>query len=276
MKNMVTVDWLKNNLDKKKLVIFDVRHALDNDSYGMEEYKKGHIPNAIFIPFEEILAGDIGEHGGRHPLPDMKEFAYNMNKLGVDDESIVVAYDDGDLSMAGRLWFMLKYIGFQEAYVLLGGFKMWKSKNYPITTEVPEIVKGGDLSFNLQENMVADVEDVKKAINNKNQVIVDSRVAERYRGEIEPIDKVPGHIPSAVNFPWTDLARFYEDYDESKIKEHYKDLAGYDKIIVHCGSGITATVNLLFMEAAGLSPIFYVGGYSDWISYEDNEVVKEI
>ncbi|NLX61626.1 MAG: hypothetical protein GXZ06_03770 [Tissierellia bacterium] len=123
---------------------------------------------------------------------------------------------------------------------------------------------------------MADVEDVKKAINNKNQVIVDSRVAERYRGEIEPIDKVPGHIPSAVNFPWTDLARFYEDYDESKIKEHYKDLAGYDKIIVHCGSGITPTVNLLFMEAAGLSPIFYVGGYSDWISYEDNEVVKEI
>lgn len=273
MNSIVTVDWLKDNLDKKELIIFDVRHSSDDINYGIREYKKGHIENAIFIPFEELLTGKAGEHGGRHPLPDIEDFARKMNKLGLDDESLVVIYDDGDLPMAGRLWFMLRYIGFQKAYVLLGGFKEWKAKDYPITTEIPEIVEGGKLSINIQKNMVVDMEEVKKAINDKNQVIVDSRSAERYRGEVETVDKIGGHIPNAVNYPWTDLASFYEDLNISKIKEHFKAIKDYDRIIVYCGSGITATVNILFMELVGLSPVLYVGSYSDWISYEDNEVV---
>jgi len=276
MKNLVSVEWLKNNIDNQNLIIFDVRHVLGNESYGKEEYKKGHIPNAILVPVEELLTGEIKEHGGRHPLPDMKEFAHNMNTLGVDDRSKVIIYDDGDLAMAGRLWWMFKFIGFKEAYVLLGGLRAWKNADNPVTSNIPIICKGKELTYNLQKDMIVDINDVKTAILDKDQVLIDSRTSDRYRGEIEPIDKIPGHIPGALNFSWTDLSMFDEDLDGSRIKEHFKTIENFDKIIVHCGSGITGTVNILFMEEVGLSPALYVGGYSDWISYPDNEIVTEM
>lgn len=275
MKNFINIEWFKDNLNNENLIVFDVRSVLGNENYGMEEYNKGHIPNAIFIPVEEVLTGEIKEHGGRHPLPDMKKFADDINKLGVDDESTVIIYDGGDLSMAGRLWWMLKYIGFKKAYVLLGGFNAWKSSTYPLSTDLPSIRKSKNLTLNLQKNMIADMEDAKKAALDKTQVLIDSRTADRYRGEVEPIDKVPGHIPGAVNIPWTDIPS-YEKINESIAKEHYKSVSNYDKIVIHCGSGITATVNIMFMEEADLHPAMYVGGYSDWISYPENEIATEI
>lgn len=276
MKNLVSNEWLKNNIDKENLVIFDVRHVLGNDNYGKTEYEKSHILNAVFVPVEGLLTGEIMETGGRHPLPNMEEFAHNINKLGVDSNSIVVIYDDGDLSMAGRLWWMLRYIGHRESYVLSGGYKDWQSKDYPVSTNILEIRKADQLTLNLQENMIADINDVRKAILAEDQVLVDSRTNDRYRGEIEPIDRIPGHIPGAINLPWTDLSTFNTDTDIAKIKEHFKTVENYNKIIVHCGSGITGTVNILFMEEADLSAALYVGGYSDWISYPENKVITEI
>lgn len=275
MKNLVNVQWLKDNLYKDNLVIFDVRSILGNDSYGLEEYHKGHIPNAIYVSAERVLTGEIKEHGGRHPLPDMKKFTSDMNKLGVDDESKVLVYDNGDLSMAGRLWWMLRYIGFKDVSVLFGGFNAWKASNYPITTDLPKVRESKNLSLNLQEKMIADIEDAKKAAKDKTQVLIDSRTVDRYRGEVEPIDRVPGHIPGAVNIPWTDIHQ-YKIIDESIIEEHYKGLSDYEKIVIHCGSGITATVNIIFMEEIGLVPAMYVGGYSDWISYGENEIAREV
>lgn len=275
MKNLVNVQWLKDNLYKDNLVIFDVRSILGNESYGKEEYQKGHIPNAIYVSTERVLTGEIKEHGGRHPLPDMKKFTSDMNQLGVDDESKVLVYDNGDLSMAGRLWWMLRYIGFKDVSVLFGGFNSWKASNYPITTDLPKIRESKELSLNLQEKMIADIEDAKKTAKDKTQVLIDSRTADRYRGEVEPIDRVPGHIPGAVNIPWTDIHQ-YKIIDESIIEVHYKGLSDYEKIVIHCGSGITATVNIIFMDEIGLDPALYVGGYSDWISYKENEIVREV
>lgn len=275
MKNLVSAEWLKDNLNKENLVIFDVRSILGNENYGKEEYHKGHIPNAIYVSAERVLTGEIKEHGGRHPLPDMKKFTRNMNNLGVDDESKVIVYDDGDLSMAGRLWWMLRYIGFKDVSVLFGGFNAWKASNYPITTDLPKIRESKDLSLNLQEEMIAEIEDVKKAAQDINQVLIDSRTADRYRGEVEPIDRVPGYIPGAINIPWTDIIS-HKEIDESIIKEHYEGLSDYEKIVIHCGSGITATVNIIFMDEIGLVPAMYVGGYSDWISYGENEIVRKV
>jgi len=275
MKNLVTTEWLKNNLTNENLIILDVRHVLNQKDYGKEEYNKAHIPNAIFVPVEEFLTGEIKEHGGRHPLPNMKGFTHNMNKLGVDDESTVIIYDDGDLAMAGRLWWMLKFIGFNESYILMGGFKAWEKENNPTTSDMPTTRRGNELSYNLQENMISDINKVKRAISDKYGVVIDSRGSDRYRGQVEPIDRIPGHIPGALNFPWTDLV-VDEDLNEITIKEHFKSISNYDEIIVHCGSGITGTVNVLLMEEAGISPKLYVGGYSDWISYPENEVITEI
>lgn len=268
MKNFRTIEWLNNNKNREDLVIFDVRNNLGENGL--------HIPNAIRISTEEILTGPIKEHGGRHPLPDMSVFAQKMNEFGVDNESTVIVYDDGDLSMAGRLWWMLRYIGFREVYVLLGGFEEWKSKNYPLNADGPKIRKGKELTVNLQEHMIADINDVKKVTLEDNEILIDSRTSDRYRGEVEPMDRIPGHIPGAINLPWTDLSKFYDDLDQAEIKEHYEAIKAYDKMIVYCGSGVTATVNILFMTEIGLSPKLYVGSYSDWVSYPDNKIATEI
>lgn len=275
MKNLVTIEWLKENMDKENLVIFDVRNVLGDDHQGKEKYKEDHIPNAIHVPAEEMLTGELKEHGGRHPLPDMFQFADKMNQLGVDDESTVIIYDEDDLSMAGRLWWMLKYIGLEKVYVLFGGFNAWKANNHPITRDLPIIRESKKLTVNLQEEMIAGIEEAKKAALNKDQVLVDSRTADRYRGQVEPIDRLPGHIPGAINIPWIDIIS-YDHIDESIIKDHFKSLEDYDKVVIHCGSGITATVNFIFMDEVGLKPALYVGGYSDWISYPENEIAKEV
>ena len=275
MKNFVTTDWLKDNLKSENLVIFDVRYELGNEDYGQEEYDKGHIEGAVFVPMEDILTGEVKAHGGRHPLPDLNDFASNMERLGVDDGKTVVVYDDGELAMAGRLWWMLKYIGKTEVFILKGGIKEWKEKGYGVSIDRVKPVRGKVLTTSIDAEMIADVEDVRKAIARDDQVIVDSRTPDRYRGEIEPIDRIPGHIPSAVNYPWTELVEELGDIDHERLAAHYSGLGGYDRILVHCGSGITGTVNIMFMDEVGIEPVLYLGGYSDWISYEENEIVRE-
>ncbi|MCR3955395.1 MAG: sulfurtransferase [Gudongella sp.] len=275
MKNFVTANWLKGNLKSENLVIFDVRYELGNEDYGMAEYDKGHIEGAIFVPMEDILTGEVKTHGGRHPLPDLNDFASNMERFGVDDGKIVVVYDDGELAMAGRLWWMLKYIGKTEVFILKGGIKEWKEKGYGMSIDRVEHVRGNDLTTSINDEMIADVEDIRNAITRDDQVIVDSRTPDRYRGEIEPIDRIPGHIPSAVNYPWTELVEEPGDIDHERLTAHYSGLGKYDKIFVHCGSGITGTVNIMYMNEIGLEPVLYLGGYSDWISYDENEIVRE-
>ncbi|WP_409227939.1 sulfurtransferase [Gudongella sp. SC589] len=275
MKNFVTTDWLKDNLNGENIVVFDVRYQLGNEGYGLEEYKKGHIDGAVFVPMEDILTGEVREHGGRHPLPDLNDFTTNMKNLGVENGKIVVAYDDGELAMAGRLWWMLRYIGKDDVFILKGGISEWKEKGFGLSTKEVEPVKGVALTTRIKDEMIADVEDVRRAMGKDDQIIVDSRTPDRYRGEIEPIDRIPGHIPSAVNYPWTDLVDDIGAVDGEKLTAHYSRLGKYDKILVHCGSGITGTVNIMFMDEIGLQPVLYLGGYSDWISYEENEIVRE-
>jgi thiosulfate/3-mercaptopyruvate sulfurtransferase len=261
---------------KDSVVIFDVRYKLGDEKYGREEYDKNHIPGAIFIAMEDLLTGDVREHGGRHPLPDMEVFRRAINELGVDDDIDVVIYDDGEVAMAGRLWFMLRYLGKENVYILDGGIKEWVSLGNKIEIKVIQPTGRGALKANYNEAMVADVNDVKKSINNNTVAIVDSRTSDRYRGEIEPIDKIPGHIPTSLNYPWPELVERDEKWTKEALLDHYKDLIKYDQLLVHCGSGITGTVNLLFLEEAGLNAKLYNGGYSDWISYPENEIKKEV
>lgn len=275
MINFISSNWLMKNIDNKKTLIFDVRYELGNEDYGLEEYKKGHIPGAIYIPMEEILTGEVKKHGGRHPLPKLDDFANNMNNYGVDDSKTIVVYDDGELAMAGRLWWMLKYIGKKEVFILRGGISRWKEKGYRLSVEETKISKGDKLSLNINDNMVADIQDVRKAIDDKEAVIVDSRTSDRYMGEVEPIDKIPGHIPTAVNYPWKELVENFSDLDLEKIETHYRELKDFKKTIIHCGSGITGTVNIMFMNEIGLQPVLYIGGYSDWVSYDENIIINE-
>jgi len=276
MKNIKTAKWLKENINSEGIIILDSRSELGNSEYGLDEYKKGHIPRAIFVSVEDVLTGDVNIHGGRHPLPNMDQFITNMEELGVDDSSTVIVYDDGDLAMAGRLWWMLKYIGKQQVYLLQGGFNQWKSLGYGFETKDHALKAKGNLSKNLQDDLIVTIEEVKEKLYREDTIVVDSRTPDRFRGEIEPIDKIPGHIPNSKNYPWTILTQENSTRDITFLKDHFKGLDKYEDIIVHCGSGITGTVNCMFMEEIGLKPRLYVGGYSDWISYDDNEIVIEV
>ena len=274
MKNFISQTWLLENIHNKDLIILDARADLNDPSHGFLEYEKGHIEGARFVSMEETMTGDLGAHGGRHPLPEMEQFIEAMKGLGIDDHMTIVIYDHGDLAMAGRLWWLLKYSGRDKVYVLAGGMKKWLLNNHKVTTQLPEIKESKVLSLNINHEMKADMKKVKSAIGSEQTVIVDSRAYERYTGEVEPLDTVPGHIPSAHNYPWMDLVTDGEIMSEDELIKHYEGLQEYKELLVYCGSGITATVNYMLMEEAGLKPRLYPGSYSDWISYKDNKVVN--
>lgn len=271
MKNFVDHKWLMENLDSDNLVILDVRQGTD-ELEGIEIYKEGHIKGAQYISFDDVMIGELSEHGGRSPLPNLESFVENMKKIGVNDASTVVIYDDINIQIAGRLWWMLRYIGKDNVFILEGGYNKWKNNNGEITSRIPETEKSDSLSLNINEKLYVDMDYIKGAIDSESSALVDVRSHERYIGEVEPLDRIAGHVPNALNYPWTDLIKDGELISLDEIRKYFKDLEDYDEIIVYCGSGITATVNILVMEEIGLTPKHYVGGYSDWVSDKDNEV----
>lgn len=274
MKNFKSAEWLRENIDREDLVVLDARAELSDDKAGYKQYKASHIKGAHYVSLEDVLTGEIREHGGRHPLPDLDDFIQNMMSLGVEDSSTLIIYDNGDLAMAGRLWWLLKYIGLDKVYILEGGYRAWVDSNNSVTKDLPKKVEASKLTLNIQEQMLAEIDEVKEAIDNKDIAIIDSRAFERYSGEVEPLDKIPGHIPSAINYPWLDLVGENKK-DIEGLKEYFKDLDEFKELIVHCGSGVTGTVNILFMEEIALKPKLYAGGYSDWVSYKGNEVISK-
>lgn len=272
MKNIVSQEWLINNLSNENLIILDARAGLTDPDYGYDGYKEGHIKGAQFVSMEETMTGELSFHGGRHPLPDMEVFIKDMKDLGINDGSTILIYDDGDLAMAGRLWWLLKYSGKDNVYILEGGIKQWIHNGNELTTEIPKVPKSDSLSLNINDLMNVNINYVKAAIDSENIAIVDARARERYLGEVEPLDRIPGHIPNALNFPWMDLVADGKIMDKEQLIDYFKPLEEYEEIIIHCGSGITGTVNYILMEEIGLKPRLYAGGYSDWVSYPDNEV----
>lgn len=276
MKNLITqTELVKKMTNETDLIILDARAELADASAGFNDYQKSHLKNAQFVSMEDTMTGKKNSHGGRHPLPEMENFMEAMRETGMTNSSTVVIYDDGSLAMAGRLWWLLKYAGKDKVYLLEGGMKKWLEKELTVTDSVIKPIATDYLSLNIDHSLLVNVDEVKKAIYLADTAIVDSRAYERYSGQVEPLDTKPGHIPSAMNYPWTDLVDDGKIINQEEAKEKFKALHGYKDIIVHCGSGITGTVNILFMEEIGLKPKLYLGGYSDWVSYEELDVIKE-
>ncbi|MFY9213689.1 MAG: sulfurtransferase [Tissierellaceae bacterium] len=266
MKNIVTASWLKDNLESEDLAILDIR----ND---YEDYHNQHIKGAQFVSLDEVAAGKLSTHGGRHPLPNLDKFIEDMKDLGVGDGTRVVIYDDGDISRAGRLWWLLKYIGKDEVYVLEGGMDGWVSQRGEISRELPQVNKATNLTKNIRKEMKVDMEYVREIIHKDNVALVDARAYERFIGKVEPLDFKAGHIPGAMNCPWEDLIKDGEILPVERLEEKFRPFKDYDELIVYCGSGITATVLYILMEEVGLEPKMYAGSFSDWISYDDNEIL---
>ena len=255
--------------------IADVRWYLTGAS-GWEKYREGHIPGAVFVDLDRDLSRPGGP--GRHPFPATEDFARFLGRIGVGPQTHVVAYDDAGGSIAARFWFLLRVHGHERASVLDGGFQAWKAAGLPVTTEEPRISPVDPPVLVLDRRRLAERAEVE-AISRRNggeggPILTDARAPERYRGEVEPVDPRPGHIPGAVNAPVAGNLREGRFRPGPELRALYEKLgAGERQLIASCGSGVTACHTLLALELSGLPPgRLYVGSFSDWSSRSEAPV----
>ncbi|WP_202076788.1 sulfurtransferase [Caldalkalibacillus salinus] len=269
-KNIVSQAWLLDHLDDPKVVTVDCRFTLGEPNAGREAYLEDHLPGARYFDLERDMSGSVSTHGGRHPLPQLDELITKLGEAGIDRDVSVVAYDAQGGAMAARLWWLLKYLGHPSVYVLDGGYTSWKSNGYPTSPIMPTPVSK-TFEPQLNPSLLAQMEDVKQALNQEDTVIIDSRSPERYSGEHEPVDRVGGHIPNAVNVFWKESLddNGYWIQNDKQRKRFDPYAVEKKNTIVYCGSGVTACVNIMALDEIGITPRLYLGSWSDWISYED-------
>lgn len=237
-----------------------------------EKYKTEHLEGAQFVDLETELAQKCEDpsHGGRHPLPAIKNFTELLGRLGIERSTHVVVYDDkAGANAAARFWWLLKAAGHENIQVLDGGLENAIEAGLPVTTVIPDIKPQPVYPADKWILPTVDIDKVAKAAADPHYLVIDVREAYRYRGESEPFDLIAGHIPGAVNIPYT--GNLDEDgyfLSTGKLVNKYKEaIGGHDpeQVIVHCGSGVTACHTLLAMEQAGFpTPNLYVGSWSEW------------
>lgn len=270
MKNLVDVQFIVEN--KENIVLVDATNNFLNPQEGKEKYAMGHIPGAFHIDLHDHMCSEVEEHGGRDPLPkDLNSFKEVLESFGISNHSTVVVYDE-NMVTASRFWWMCKYIGLEKVFVLNGTGQAWMEADQEATAKLPVAKEKGQITMELKPAMVAEIEEVLQEIGNPETLLLDSRVESRYRGENEVIDKVGGHIPSAKNYYFGHLLcnGFYKDLDF--LKAHFQGLENYKKIIIYCGSGVSAPINGIALDALNIPFKLYVGSWSDYISYAENKI----
>jgi len=274
---LISVAEVARGLDDPDLVIVDVRWYLGKPGAGRAAYAEGHLQGAIFADLDDDLA-DPGGYGapGRHPLPDPATFQARMGSIGIGDDTKVVAYDDVGGWVAARLWWMLDNLGFGRApsrgsvQVLDGGIGAWSAAGLPLSTG-DERRPAAQLHLADRWTGLIDRDTLRSRLGSV--VLLDARAPERYRGEIEPVDPVAGHIPTAISAPYAaNLAADGTFLPTADLRMRFEELgagagagAKASDVVVSCGSGTSALHHSLAMRLAGLpDPILYVGSYSDW------------
>ena len=266
---IVDRQWLKEELDNPQVVIIDCRFQLGDRGWGEKVYQQGHIPGAYYLDLNRDLSSQVEQHGGRHPLPNSDVLASKLAQMGiVKNETLVVAYDDARFAFASRLWWLLRYLGHDSVVLLDGGWNGWVEDNYPVSQDIT-VDRPGEFVPQVNSDWLVDIDAVRSAQNKDNIIVVDSRDRNRYLGLREPIDPVAGSIPGAINSPWkqvSDESGYLQSMDSQK--ELWQDLQSAESIIVYCGSGVTACVNLFSLRLAGYNQTkLYPGGWSDFITY---------
>jgi len=247
--------------------VFDCRHDLGKPDWGAQEYAKAHLPRALFAHLDRDLSAPKTGNNGRHPLPDPATFAAWLGKQGLKPSDTIVCYDQASGAFAARLWWMLRWVGHDAVAVLDGGLAKWAKENRPMTAEVPHF-PATTYPASLRAAMAVDVGYIESHLGR--DLLLDARSAQRYRGEVEPIDPVAGHIPGALNRNNSDnlSAGIFKSPEELK-KEFAAVLGGRapGEVVNYCGSGVSACHNALAMEVAGLTGSrLYAGSWSEWIA----------
>lgn len=268
---LVDVQTLADHLDDPDWLVFDCRHDLGNTGYGAQAYGKGHIPGAQFLHCDHDLSGPMTGNNGRHPLPDVEAFARRMAECGVSPATQVVAYDNEASAFASRLWWLLRWLGHDQVAVLDGGLPAWRRAKLPLDLSRRPATPGAFV-VRPRPGMLVDAAYVQAHLGRPDMLLIDARSEERYAGQNETLDPVAGHIPGAINRFYfdclDDAAVHFKPADE--LRAEFADLIGDrdPRQIVHmCGSGVTACVNVLGMELAGLAGTrLYAGSWSEWCS----------
>jgi thiosulfate/3-mercaptopyruvate sulfurtransferase len=247
-------------------VLLDVRWRLGGPP-GIDSYRAGHLPGAVFVDLDTDLAGPPGS-GGRHPLPAAADFEAAMRRAGVSSGYPVVVYDDGDSTIAARAWWTLRYFGHDQVRVLDGGLRAWAAAGQPVTVDEPPVTAG---DFTAAPGQLPVLDAAGAAALARSGVLLDARAGERYRGEIEPVDPAAGHIPGALSAPTTanvgpdgrflppdELRRRFEGLGVTTGQPIALEVGAY------CGSGVTAAHEVLALDLAGIPASLYVGSWSGW------------
>ena len=275
---LVSTDQLSKHLHDPSWVVFDCRHDLVDHAKGAQLYAAGHIPGARFAPVETALAGPKTGTNGRHPLPSPDAFAAFLAAHGVSAGSTVVAYDDSGGLYAARLWWQAKWIGLRSVALLDGGIPKWLAEGRALTTDVPAPTPAV-LHAQADASLVWDADQVLGSLSDPASAILDARAAERYRGDVEPMDPVAGHIPGALNrFYKANLQADLTFRPADELKKEFSTLLenrAPEKVAHQCGSGITACANLFAMEYAGLpGSKLYAGSWSEWVADPKRPVAR--
>lgn len=317
---LINAATLQQHLDDPDWCVIDVRHDLGDLTAGLRAYEQGHLPGARFLAVETDLSGAKKGNNGRHPLPEREAFCACLNKLGLKSDFQVVVYDAHGGQFAARLWWLLKWIGHDNVAVLDGGVNAWlaaggklvTSSSLPTADEISNPIKNPDTkplahqtfsntplpnsspsnsSFEPRDShyVAIPLTEVEAYVNAKNadsataiQHLVDARAPERYRGEVEPLDPVAGHIPHADNFFFKQNLNPDETFKSAAVlREQWSSLFGAQAsdalqgVVHYCGSGVTACHNILACAIAGYAPtVLYAGSWSEWCADEQRAVAR--
>lgn len=280
---LISVQELQHKIETvKHLVILDARYDLMNESYGDQAYRESRIPTALRVDLSEDLCDDITPTTGRHPMKSRVELEALFQDLGIHNDSDIVVYDDAGSMFAIHLWWLIRWLGHANVQVLEGGFKAWQAAQLPLESS-PPVMMIGEGNFTAQESefSTVNVDDIMADITTDHGAlcIVDARGNARYRGDVEPLDPVAGHIPTAINRPFeANLTPEGMFKSPETLKREWLDfLEGRDhqRIVHQCGSGISACHNIFAMYYAGLGvTTLYPGSWSEWCKNPERPVVK--
>ena len=275
---LISSDSLAENLADPKWVIMDCRFVLAEPAAGERSYRQSHIPAACYAHLERDLSSPVRAGSGRHPLPDREKLTAKLGAWGVSPASQVVVYDDNNGAIAARLWWLLRLLGHTNVALLDGCWGQWLKEGRPVTTDMPQSRQSMFVARPPLASWMSSLE-VQDALLHQAIQLLDARAPERFRGELEPIDKVAGHVPSAMNRPLQDnLAADGRFLPAGELRRQFIALVGHvapGQVVHMCGSGVTACHNLLAMEHAGLNGSgLYAGSWSEWIRDPNRPVAK--
>ena len=278
--SLISTDELARQLSDPALVLVDCRHNLSDVDAGQRAYGASHLPGARFMHMDRDLSGERTGSNGRHPLPEVAALSGSLSRAGIDASKQVVAYDQNNGMWASRLWWLLRWLGHDAAAVLDGGIDKWIAEGRPTTADPPSVRAARFVAMTPQP--VVSSADILLNLSNHSSnplTIIDARAPERFRGDIEPLDPVAGHIPGAINRPYGANLTPQQTFKPAELlrAEFEAQLGGapLSSVVHQCGSGVTACHNMLAMAVAGLpGSRLYPGSWSEWVADPTRPVAR--